>query len=208
MFSKFLNLEPAKKDRIINAALNEFTRNGFEKASTNEIVKKANISKGLLFHYFNNKKDLFLFLYDYSLRIFIDEFLGKIDLAEKDILLRLRQKALLKTEVIKKHPEIFDFIVSANCEESSEIKDEIECRTKDAYTANYGKIYEDIDTARFREGIDIKRAINIINWTIESIRNQEHEKLKQHSYDQTYYDEIVTEMDAYTELLRKCFYKE
>lgn len=208
MFSKFLNLKPEKKDRIINAALNEFRRNGFEKASTNEIVEKANISKGLLFHYFKNKKDLFLYMYDYSLQIFVDEFLEKIDFTEKDILLRMRQKALLKTEVIKKHPEIFDFIVTANCEESTEIKNEIERRTKDAYTANYGRIYEDIDIGKFREGIDIKRAINVINWTIEGIRNQEHEKLKQHSYDQTYYDEIAAEMDVYTDLLKKCFYKE
>jgi TetR/AcrR family transcriptional regulator len=208
MFSKFLNLEPEKKERIINAAIKEFAQKGFEKASTNEIVKAAKISKGLLFHYFNNKKDLFLFLYDYSLEIFMEEFLEKIDLTEKDILLRMRQKALLKTKIIKKHPEIFEFIVAANCEESAEIKNKLTPRTQEAYTTFYGKIYEDIDITKFKEGIDIKKAINIINWTVEGIRNQEQEELRQHSYNETYYDEILAEMDTYTELLKKCFYKE
>ena len=57
MTSKFLNLHKEKQQRILNAALNEFANKGFDRASTNEIVKSAGISKGLLFHYFNNKKD-------------------------------------------------------------------------------------------------------------------------------------------------------
>ena len=52
----FKNIDIEKRDRIINSALEEFSKNRFEKASTNNIVKNANISKGLLFHYFANKK--------------------------------------------------------------------------------------------------------------------------------------------------------
>ncbi|WP_234970565.1 TetR/AcrR family transcriptional regulator [Aedoeadaptatus urinae] len=44
IYSKFNNLKPEKQKQIINAAIKEFVRNGFEKASTNEIVKRANIS--------------------------------------------------------------------------------------------------------------------------------------------------------------------
>ena len=52
-------LDPEKRDRIINAAIEEFARYPFEKASTNNIVKKAGISKGLLFHYFDSKQALY-----------------------------------------------------------------------------------------------------------------------------------------------------
>lgn len=68
IFPKFFSLEPDKRERIINAALNEFARNGYGKASTNEIIKEAGISKGSLFNYFNNKKELYLFLLGYELR--------------------------------------------------------------------------------------------------------------------------------------------
>ncbi|WP_442961067.1 helix-turn-helix domain-containing protein [Pseudogracilibacillus sp. SO30301A] len=34
----------------MNAAIMEFVQSGFERASTNEIVKRANISKGSLFN--------------------------------------------------------------------------------------------------------------------------------------------------------------
>jgi len=44
---KFLALEPEKQSRIINAAIKEFVHKGYNKASTNEMVKDADISKGL-----------------------------------------------------------------------------------------------------------------------------------------------------------------
>ncbi|MDD3656837.1 MAG: TetR/AcrR family transcriptional regulator, partial [Atribacterota bacterium] len=57
IYSQFHSLESEKQERIINAALKEFARNGYGKASTNEIIKQAGISKGSLFNYFNNKKE-------------------------------------------------------------------------------------------------------------------------------------------------------
>jgi AcrR family transcriptional regulator len=38
------NMGEEKRNRIINSALEEFSKNSFEKASTNNIVKKAGIS--------------------------------------------------------------------------------------------------------------------------------------------------------------------
>ncbi|HBI04928.1 MAG TPA: TetR family transcriptional regulator, partial [Paenibacillaceae bacterium] len=126
MFSKFFNLETEKQERIINAALKEFAQKGYEKASTNEIVKEARISKGLLFHYFKTKKDLFLFLYDFCIEILLNEFFRKIDVMEKDILIRLRQMTLLKFDLIRKHPEMFDFLMVAYGEDSDDIKKELD----------------------------------------------------------------------------------
>lgn len=61
MVSKFLNLDSEKQNRILNAAINEFAEKGYENASTNEIVKDAGISKGLLFHYFKIRSNYFYF---------------------------------------------------------------------------------------------------------------------------------------------------
>ena len=71
MFSKFLSLEPERRNAILNAALKEFAGKGFDDASTNVIAKEASISKPLMFHYVNNKKDFFLFLYIIAARAII-----------------------------------------------------------------------------------------------------------------------------------------
>ena len=58
------------KERIINVALEEFAQNGYQAASTNVICKKAKVSKGLLYHYYESKENLYLSV----IRYFIDNF--------------------------------------------------------------------------------------------------------------------------------------
>ncbi|MDR2572521.1 MAG: TetR/AcrR family transcriptional regulator, partial [Oscillospiraceae bacterium] len=58
---KIMAMDPEKRDRVINAAMKEF-RKGFKSACTDEIVREAGISKGLLFHYFGTKDGLYDFL--------------------------------------------------------------------------------------------------------------------------------------------------
>lgn len=48
------------KLKIINAALEEFGQNDYFTASTNNICKNNGISKGLLFHYFTTKDEIFM----------------------------------------------------------------------------------------------------------------------------------------------------
>ncbi len=69
--------------------MEEFTIGGYENASTNKIVEKAGISKGLLFHYFGNKKGLFVYVYNYYLS-FERELYMKVDTKERDILERVK----------------------------------------------------------------------------------------------------------------------
>lgn len=63
----FESLPAEKKKRILIAALKEFSEKGYEQASTNSIVKEAGISKGILFHYFKTKRDLYLYVVLYRI---------------------------------------------------------------------------------------------------------------------------------------------
>lgn len=117
IYSKFNNLKPEKQKQIINAAIKEFVRNGFEKASTNEIVKRANISKGSLFNYFNSKKDLYLYLIEYSSKAIVN-LNEEIDLSETDLFKRIERVALQKFYVQQKYPQAFEFLASTKQEET------------------------------------------------------------------------------------------
>ncbi|WP_346912371.1 TetR/AcrR family transcriptional regulator [Clostridium sp.] len=48
------------KDKILNAAIAEFGTKAYENASLNNICNDNKISKGLIYHYFENKDELFL----------------------------------------------------------------------------------------------------------------------------------------------------
>jgi AcrR family transcriptional regulator len=207
MFSKFQSLKPEKQERILNAAIKEFAKNGYKNAATDNIVQEANISKGALFHYFNSKKDLFLFLYDYTLEIVMNEFFEKIDLTEKDILKRLRQVLLVEIILINKHPDMLDFIKTANMENFDEIKNDLESRNKGYLTDSYRKVLSGFDSSFFKEGTDIERTVNVIIWTMEGFAAKVKENMKEHSIIEFNFDEILSEMDIYFEMLRTCFYK-
>ncbi|MEK4876354.1 TetR/AcrR family transcriptional regulator [Bacillus sp. FSL W8-0102] len=208
MFSNFFQINPEKQERILNAALKEFAKHGYEKASTNEIVKEANISKGLLFHYFKNKKELFLFLYDYFVEMIMDEFYAKIDWNEKDLFMRWRECTVLEFELMKKYPDIFNFFIAASQEESDEVKKELEQRNNEILVSSYQKLFTDIDTSKFKQGLDINRAIKIIMWTMEGLSNEQQKKMKQFSLKHFDMDEILSEMDHYLNLLKESFYDE
>jgi AcrR family transcriptional regulator len=51
-----------RKDQVIEAALDEFITNDYEKASLNTIIKSAGISKGTFYYHFKNKEALYLYL--------------------------------------------------------------------------------------------------------------------------------------------------
>jgi TetR/AcrR family fatty acid metabolism transcriptional regulator len=48
-----------KRQMIIHAAIEVFSRNGFQDATISEIAQKANVAEGTIYQYFKNKEDLF-----------------------------------------------------------------------------------------------------------------------------------------------------
>ncbi|WP_078579617.1 TetR/AcrR family transcriptional regulator [Salipaludibacillus agaradhaerens] len=203
MYTKFYSLPLEKQERIINAAINEFVKNGYDKASTNDIVRGAEISKGSLFNYFNNKKDLYLFLLEYATGI-VDDIYQEIDFNETDIFKRMGQIGRVKLNIQRKFPQVFNFWFSVVNEKSAEVKAEIQEKQDNILKEGFERIYENIDYSKFRQGLDIEKAINILNWTMVGFS----EKLKNDiSSIEEVSDEALKEWDSYSELLKHSFYR-
>mgnify|MGYP002539826609 CR=1 FL=1 len=52
------------RQRILDAAMEEFSRNGYDGASLNTVCAEKGISKGIIYHYFKDKDELYLDAYD------------------------------------------------------------------------------------------------------------------------------------------------
>ena len=120
MNAKFFDLKQEKQDRMVNAALKIFALNGYSHASTDDIVKEAHISKGLLFHYFDSKIGVYSFIYDYSVRFISLELSSAIDPNETSYFEILRQMEAAKMQVLKSYPYMFMFINSCKKEDITE----------------------------------------------------------------------------------------
>ena len=60
---RFYRLPDEKKMAIRDAAIQEFTRVPFEKASINQIIQNAEISRGSFYTYFEDKRDVLSFIF-------------------------------------------------------------------------------------------------------------------------------------------------
>lgn len=60
----FFNLPGQKRQLITELAIAEFARHDYDSASISNVVKQAKIAKGSFYQYFEDKKDLYLYLVD------------------------------------------------------------------------------------------------------------------------------------------------
>lgn len=201
---KFFSLNIEKQKRIVNAAFKQFVQSGYEKASTNEIVKEAQISKGSLFNYFNNKKDLYLFLVDEALKI-IDVIYDEIDMNEKDLFKRISQIGLIKLKIQRKYPLVFDFLKSISAEQASEVKSDMEHIMGDVLNTGLNRIYENLDWSKFREDVDPEKAFHILHWTMTGFAEMQ---MKNMGSFENVEMEIIHEWNSYSEILKRGFYKD
>lgn len=125
MNDKFFDLKKEKQDRMINGALKIFALNGYQKASTDDIVKEAGISKGLLFHYFGSKAGLYIFVYEYSARYMSMELQRAVSLRERDLFRLLSQVEDAKNVLLRNYPYMQKFLLSHEEIQDEEIKKEI-----------------------------------------------------------------------------------
>lgn len=199
-----INVDIEKRDNIINSAMKEFSTNTFQKASTNIIVEDAGISKGLLFHYFGTKDKLYKYLEYFCFKVITEKVVEELDWEQKDIFLRLKEISMIKFKIFQKYPYLADFSLMAF---QGKTVEEIMHINPDFPIELYSQIYtRNIDYSLFKEDIDVKRAIKIIQWTIEKYGDEFRRGIKDGSmkFD---YKAIEKEIYVYTDMLKVCFYK-
>ncbi len=202
MYSNFENLDEEKRNRIIDAAIKELATKGYDDASTNNIVKEAGISKGILFHYFKSKKQLYLYLFDYFIDMMVREISARFNPDERDLIQRIRNIAELKLQLIRKHRYIIRFLEKAYFEDSEELRGELEGRKHKLLEANMGKFFENIDTAKLKSEYDLGKILNIMTWTFEGLAN------KHANEAEIDFEKVFAEAEEYTGFFRKCFYQD
>lgn len=199
---KFYQLSEEKRQQIINGALKIFGKYDYKKASTEEIAKAAGISKALIFHYFKNKKELYLFLYEYSVKTFISQMSELHNYEERDFFKILVDAQLCKIKVLQVHPDIVGFILKVYLEENDEVRPFIDKGFASIVKESSNRFMERADTSKFKEGIKPEMVLNLVLWMAEGfMRAQPPEKMND-------LDSLNNEYLSYIELLRKQFYKE
>jgi len=106
--STFLNLSPEKQDRVLAAALGEFSDKGYQQASVNTMVSALGIAKGSIYQYFKDKKSLFLYIFDFAIGMVRRTLLVvKEETREENFFVRLEKSLLAGVAFIQRHPRVY-----------------------------------------------------------------------------------------------------
>lgn len=204
---KIFTMEDLKRNNLLTVAMSKFAKNGYKKTATDEIISEAEISKGLLFHYFGTKKDLYTFLFEYASATIMQDFYAQIDMEEKDILERLRKMFLLKLQLTNKYPSIFNFVASAYFEKDPAVSSEINKYSTEMFLDAQKKILRDIDLSLFKENNNIQKVIDIIIYTLRGYSEAQALEGKLVEDYNKEHERYIKEIDEYITLLRNAFYK-
>ncbi len=189
---KAIDVENEKVYRIINCAFAEFSKHGYDRASTNRIVKEAGVSRGLLYHHFKDKEDLYDFLIDFSYDVSAKQIDDQLDMTERDLIQRIRQILVMKYRVTQKYPYMIEFYT----------------RVIEAAYPGLRKraLSENIDFLRLKEGINVEMLTKLVTWAARGVW-YDHWRMA-HDKGQTMdFDSMLKDMDAYFDFIRTQYYK-
>ena len=171
MNEKFFDLKKEKQDRMINAALKVFGMRGYQFASTDDIVREAGISKGLLFHYFGSKLGLYSFVYDYSVRFMSLELKAAVDDNETDFFALHKQIEAGKLQVLKNYPCMQLFLEKCNTENIKEALLAVE-EKKNELSALYESFDARTDFSPLPADADTVKLRNILRYTLKNLMEE------------------------------------
>lgn len=209
MIDKFENLQEEKKKRILDAAIEEFAINGYDKASTNSIVKRADISKGLLFHYFGSKKNLFLYIFDYCITYLIDKYYLLKESEPEDIFERFMRISIRKMKIIQEEPLMNKLVFSAISNMPESLREELTERYS-KYSSKYlPGLFENVDKSKFKKEIDSQKAIELMMICMDGLSSKYLKKYKSIPIEDIFnnIDEIMEDFNKYMEILKFGIYK-
>ncbi len=152
--STFENISEEKRRKILDVAVEEFATKGFESANINTIARKAQVSVGSLYKYFDTKNDLFLTSVSYGIST-LEEILDAINEKDEDVVFKLEKLVRAAIDFSRRNAVMIklynEFTTERNVELGKKLASRMETITSDAYKTAIiqgqiaGEIRTDID---------------------------------------------------------------
>lgn len=167
MNERFFSLPAEKRQAILNAGYRVFSQNSYKNSPMSEIAGAAGISKSLLFHYFRNKKELYLFLWDNCAETTI-EFLTRYGCyGQTDLFESMERGMRAKMEIIRLYPDMGSFVIKAFYEKDAEICAAIQESYHKYFNLKADRTRLNLDPAQFLPGLDVAMMYREMYWAAE-----------------------------------------
>ncbi|MDD3615641.1 MAG: TetR/AcrR family transcriptional regulator [Lachnospiraceae bacterium] len=172
MNEKFYTLPEEKQQKILNAAMEVFASHEYKRASTDDIAAKAGVSKGLIFYYFHNKKELYLYLYQYVAEVMKKSIVNQDFKNITDFFELLEYSAGEKVKILEKNPYIMDFAVKTFYSEKEDVSEDLQQYTTSQMTIMYDEYFKNLDLYKFKEEVEPMYIYRMLVWMADGYMHQ------------------------------------
>lgn len=168
MKATFYNLEEDKRRRIEAAALEEFSVHGYERGSTDRIIRGSGISKGGLYEYIDSKEDLFLHVVSQAFGALYDHIHLSLRAAggpPSDILDRVRASSEAALEFYLANPPIVRLLAHLALLGESDARE----ASDRIASLRFHELFDAADFSSVRLPSD--RVLGLLKWILVKTRN-------------------------------------
>lgn len=203
MNEKFYTLPEEKQQAILNAAMEVFGKNEYHRASTDLIALKAGISKGLLFYYFHNKKELYMYVYNYLIEVMKEQIVDTKFREITDFFELLEYSSREKARVLAKNPYIMDFAMHAFYSEKEDVSEDLKKMNTTQEEVLYEMYFGNIDRYKFKEDVDPHFIFKMLRWMADGYMHDIQMLGKE-----IVAEELMEEFIIWKNMIKKLVYKE
>ena len=207
MRNSFEKLSEEKKNLILRVSMEEFVQNGYYKASTDIITSRAGISKGILFHYFENKKGLFVYLTEYIRGILEQKTRHEMEkLQEDDYFERIKKMMVIKYRIALDYPLETEFATKALLMPPAEASEEIAALNA-KYMSQYREksmqdfLYDKKLLEKLPLSVPAEKVIEVSAFILEQLGERYFEKYKQQGKKENF-EEFIKELDFFNTIIK------
>jgi AcrR family transcriptional regulator len=158
--------------KILESGLIEFGKYGYKLASTNNIYKTANTSKGTIFTYFKTKADLYYEVFKYYIKRFVER-IDKVDLSGMDdVIDKIVHISLWKYEYFKNNQLEYNLFIEALMQPPKEISQKILSHLDMLTKLSLTSFFNEIDMTNISSEYTKQEVINYISLAMEGLKSE------------------------------------
>lgn len=162
----FDHIPEQKRAKIIDVAVSEFANNGFENANINVIARKAGVSVGSLYKYFDTKTDLFLTAVNFGVQN-VERIVEAVAGSSEDVMVRLERLTRIAIDFSRRHSVLIKLYNEITSENNSELVIQLSSAMEAAAAKAYKAVIRDGQrTGEIRSDIDIGLAAFLVDTLI------------------------------------------
>lgn len=191
------------KEKILDACFNVFARHGYANTSAAMLAEAAGISKALIFHHFNSKKELYLGVLDRCfekgrIEMGFDTLLENADFFEAK-----EKSSIIKFQYYKRNPDLMRVIREAFYTTPDDLKMEISNKYG-ALLANNEKEWKCLfEKVPLREGVDREQAFRLVMLTLDHFDDKYLSDIeKNDALEETYLRDFLEERNGFLSMIR------